>query len=283
MRAAFACGVCASVLVGAARVSTAQDVPAARQDVVSASDFRVRVAAALYLGKVRPRGARIALERALNDTHPAVRAAAAAALGSLGDSAAIAALERRSQAESSPSVRAQVQTSLEQLRTAPPVTVTAAVVPAADRVPIDKARYVVRFGDMRNNTGVAGDNIDVVMRDAARQHRIPGALVVDESDDATLEAARSKHIPIFLLDGALTRLAQARQGGGIGFQAQVEFSVRQVPEHTLKGMLSGAATSVDPAANITENRKRELQTLAVGGAVESALRGADQGLALVAK
>ena len=57
------------------------------RELAEASDFRVRVSAALVLGHTRPDGAREALEEALGDGHPAVRVAVARALGTLGDPA----------------------------------------------------------------------------------------------------------------------------------------------------------------------------------------------------
>src|ERR1700732_1019171 len=89
------------VLATAERSSPAQGVAAAQQDITGSDDFRVRVNAALTLGKAKPPDARALLERALGDAHPALRPAAAAALVALGDPAAIPALERRLAGESS--------------------------------------------------------------------------------------------------------------------------------------------------------------------------------------
>src|SRR5262249_327897 len=63
------------------------------KDLSRASDFRLRVAAALALGKSKEPGSRQALEKALGDSNAAVRTAAAAALGALGDAAALPALK----------------------------------------------------------------------------------------------------------------------------------------------------------------------------------------------
>ncbi|MGH7297395.1 MAG: HEAT repeat domain-containing protein, partial [Polyangiaceae bacterium] len=61
-----AAAVCASV----PRFALAQDPAGALRDLTESPDFRVRVSAALYLGRVRPPGAREALEHALADGHP---------------------------------------------------------------------------------------------------------------------------------------------------------------------------------------------------------------------
>ena len=73
----------------------ADDTSMAKRDVVVAEDFRVRVTAALALGRSRDVTVRPLLERALSDANAAVRTAAAAALGVLGDVGAVAALQRQ--------------------------------------------------------------------------------------------------------------------------------------------------------------------------------------------
>jgi HEAT repeat protein len=102
-------------LIAVERASSAQ-VAAAEQDLATSDDFRIRVGAALLLGKSKPPEARALLERALGDPHPAVRTAAAAALAALGDAAAIPALERRAAGEPSPGAKAEMTASAATLR-----------------------------------------------------------------------------------------------------------------------------------------------------------------------
>ena len=59
--------------------------------------------------------------------------------------------------------------------------------------------------------------------------------------------------------------------------------MRRVPQQTLKGTLSGGATAIEPVRTITATRLAELEDQTLGSAVESAMRGADRGLALAAK
>ena len=240
-----------------------------------AGDFRVRVSAALLLGKTRPEGARAMLEHALDDPHAAVRTAAAAALVSVGDPAALPALERHAREESSGAARAQMETSIATL-SHPGARDSVAPAPA-------RARYAVAIGQMRNLTGVRGSELSDILRDAARTqaHSLPGVVVYDEGDPGTARAA--SRMPLLLLEGQITRLAQAQSSGAMRIEARVEFSVRRVPQQTLKGTLSGGATAVESMRTLSEERVIELQNQTVGSAVESALRGADSGLALAAK
>jgi hypothetical protein len=270
----------------APRLALAQDPVGALRDLSQSPDFRVRVSAALYLGRARPPGAREALETALGDTHPAVRVAAASALGALGDPMAITALARRLGSETSASVKAQIQSSIEQLRRgvapdqggAPQGTPPGAgSTPDASRRQLgSNVHYVVRIGTMRNPTGIRGDELRSVLHDAVRSRAryLKGGAVVD--DPALLAQATERRLPIITLDGSLLQLAETRVAESVQVQARVEFAVSR--EKVLKGMLSGAATTFGSTPTLTDLGRRRLQDDAVDGAVESALRGADQGL-----
>ncbi|HEY3667496.1 MAG TPA: HEAT repeat domain-containing protein, partial [Polyangiaceae bacterium] len=75
------------------------------------TDFRVRVSAALQLGKSLTGDAAAPLEAALDDPHASVRAAAAAALKNLGDLDALPALSAH-RGDKSEAVRAQVASAI---------------------------------------------------------------------------------------------------------------------------------------------------------------------------
>lgn len=258
-------------------IARAQDVAGALRDLTESPDFRVRVSAALFLGHSKAAGALEALEQALGDGHPTVRVAAATALGTLGNQAAIGALSRRLQTESSASVKAQIQATIDKLR--------GGVTPEWQQAPPDGAargvgpavRYVVRLGAMRNPCGVRGEEMRRVLRDAAasRAHGLKGAAVFD-NDPTLLAQAAERHLPVITLDGSLTQLLESRVAGTVQVQARVEFAVRR--EQTLKGTLSGAATTFGSTPSLSDQSRRQLQNDAVDGAVQSALRGANQGL-----
>ena len=275
--------VCAAIglvvlSVSAPRLALAQDPVGALRDLSQSPDFRVRVSAALYLGRTKPVGAREALEGALSDAHPAVRVAAATALGALGDPLAITALARRLGSETSASVKAQIQTTIEQLRRG--VAADQGGAPQADaqhRQLGPNVRYVVRLGVMRNPTGIRGDEMRNVLHDAARSRArfLKGAAVVD-ADPALIAQASERKLPIITLDGSLIQLAESRVAESIQVQARVEFAVSR--EKILKGTLSGAATTFGSTHTLSDLGRRRLQDDAVDGAVESALRGAGEGL-----
>lgn len=256
------------LVTATARISPAADPVAAVRDLASDPDFRVRATAAFYLGKAHPPGAREALERALSDAHPSVRTAAAAALGTLGDAAAIGALEKQKAKEPSASAKAQMQSSIDTLKKSVAV--------------MHGARVVVKLGSMHNNTSLRGDALGVVLGVAARTRAaaVPGLVLTE--DEAVMREAIHRKIPVVILDGSLIGLTEGRDKGNVTYRAQVEFSVRR--DQALRGTLRGAATSYDSLQALGDHaRVVALQNDAVDGAVQSALKGADTGIALVVK
>jgi hypothetical protein len=250
----------------------AQDPVSASRDLQSSDDFRLRVSAALYLGRSHAPNALALLEEALGDVHPAVRTAAAAGLAVLGDRGAVAVLQQTLTAERSSGARSQMVSAIAALSVAP-------APPSVDDK-WDGARYVVAIGNMRNRSGLRGEHASDVLRAATRSHAqsIPGAIVSDSSDSSTLRQAASRHLPVLMIDGSLQRLRVGHQNAQLSYNAQVDFSMRRVPEQQLRGMLSGSATSFGSlSAAHDPGIVTLLEDQAIDGAVESALRGAARG------
>lgn len=253
------------------------------RELTESSDFRVRVQAALRLGRTGGSSARADLETGLRDAHPAVRVACAVALGTMGDASAIPALQQAMRTESFPSAKTSMKETIDKLRAGAGGGGggNAPVDPSAG---LEKAKYVVQLGAMRNNTGQRAD-LDTVMRSAARAKAgsIKGAVILDNPDAAVLRRAGERKIPVLLVDGNLTRLSQSTgRDGGLIVSAQVDLSIRRVPQQTLKGMVSGNASASDDARN-TNKGLNELQNRAVNGAVESAMSSVGSEIAALAR
>jgi hypothetical protein len=273
------------VLVLAA-VTTSGHSIASDRELTESSDFRVRVQAALRLGRSGGTSARSDLEVGLRDAHPAVRVACAVALGTMGDASAIPALQQAMRTESFPSAKTSMKATIDKLRAggAGAAAAAAASAPVDPSAGVEKAKYVVQVGAMRNTTGQRAD-LDTVMRSAARAKAgsIKGAVVLDNPDAAILRRAGERKIPVLLVDGSLTRLSQSTgRDGGLIVSAQVDLSIRRVPQQTLKGMVSGNASASDDARN-TNKGLNELQNRAVNGAVESAMSSVGSEIAALAK
>ncbi len=280
LRRALACVLLGAALSTTAGVATAEDATTTMRELAESTDFRVRVSAALVLGHTRPDGAREALEDALSDGHPAVRVAAARALGSLGDPEALTALQHRLAQDSSSSVTAQLRVSIAELK-----RIAGSDSSEDSRHLSPGVRYVVELGSMRNHSSIGagrGEELAQVLGAAARSRAqaMRGGVFVD-GDESLRQQANARHVPVITLDGNVTQVTESRVGGGMQVQVRVEFAVRR--GQTLKGTVSGGATTFGSGSEITDQGRRKLEDDAVQAAVQSALRGAEDGLLVAAR
>jgi hypothetical protein len=250
------------------------------RELAEAADFRVRVQAALRLGR-NGASARADLENGLRDAHPAVRVACAAGLGNIGDPASIPAIERALRGESYPAVKTAMKETLDKLRASAAVKSGSPSTPTS----LANARYVVQLGTMKNVSGVRSNDLDTVMRSAARAKAgtIKDAVVIDGSDPSIIKRATEKRIPVLQVDGNLTRLTQAvGSDGSTVVSAKVDMSIRKLPQQTLKGTVSGKASATN-GGRATSQGIVDLQNRVVGGAVESAMGSMGAELAALAR
>lgn len=251
--------------------SVAQD-----RELAESPDFRVRVQAALRLGRSGP-SARPDLENGLRDAHPGVRVACAAALGSIGDPASIPALERAMRGETYPTVKNAMKETIDKLQAIANVK--------SSPTSLAGARYVLQLGAMKNLSGVRADDLDGVMRNAARAKAgtIKDAVVVDGSDPTVVKRATEKRIPVLQVDGNLIKLTTTSNDGATVVSAKVDMSIRKLPGQTLTGTVSGSSSGSNGTRVSSEQGMLDLQNRVVGGAVESALRSMSSELAVLSK
>jgi hypothetical protein len=269
----------ASMMLVVAAVATSGHSTAGDRELTESSDFRVRVQAALRLGKTPGASSRADLETGLRDAHPAVRVACAVALRDMGDSSSIPALQRAMSSESFATVKTSMSEAIEKLKKG-----GSAPSAAGGSKSLGNAKYVVQLGTMRNNTGQRAD-LDNMMRSAARAKAgtIKHAVVAEPTDATLLNQATASGVPVLLVDANLTRLSQSTgRDGGVIVSAQVDLSIRRVPQQTLKGMVSGNASASDDARNANKGIT-ELQNRAVNGAIESAMTSVGSEIAALAK
>lgn len=255
--------------------SIAQD-----RELAESPDFRVRVQAALRLGR-NGAAARVDLENGLRDAHPAVRIACAAGLGNIGDPASIPALERAAKSETSPTVKTSMNDTIAKIKSVANVKSASPVTPTS----LANARYVVQLGTMKNVSGMRGEDLDGIMRQAARAKAgtIKGAVIIDGSDPSVIKSATEKRIPVLQVDGNLTKLTSTvGTDGATIVSAKVDMAIRKVPGQTLKGTVSGSAAG-SGGSHASESGITDLQNRVVGGAVESAVGSVGNELASLSK
>jgi hypothetical protein len=259
-RRAASVAVVILVMLAATSASTAQDFSALKRDLASGADFRLRVGAALALGKTHAKAAVEPLVGALDDVNPAVRVAAAAALGVLGQREACEALRSHIGHEPSQAVRTQLELALAKLESAKETS----------------ARFLVKVGELRNLTGARGERLAARFRGTtrARAAELPGVELVSEASEGQKEALVRK-LPLLIIDGVLNQLSQGADGEQMMVSAKVEYVFRKMPEHALTGSVTGTARALDSSrASSDQERVAQLELQALEGAIESAMRGA---------
>jgi hypothetical protein len=235
----------------------------------SGDDFRVRLQAALELGKSAEPDALDPLIEALADQNASVRAGAAAALGELGDKDAIPALKER-RLDRSDAVRKQIKATLAILTGE-----------AAESRP---ARLLVKIGAMKNQTAVKSKQIEAELEQESRRKldELPGVFVMARSDEAS-HAAKTK-LPVVMVSGHIQKLQASRDGTDVVYSASVEYILHTMPDQSIAAKVSGSASgslTQDEAKN--EGRAAELRHQVLGAAIASALRRAPRALLAAAR
>lgn len=247
----------------AAGSSAGSNVDVLIDKLSSGADFRVRLQAALELGKTKDIKARLPLENALDDNNAAVRAAAAAALRVLGDDRSIVALTKH-QKDQSAAVRTQIESTINALKE------------AAANAKARKPQVLVQIGKIRNGTKVRTKSVEADMARASREklQHLPGVAVLEEGS-----ATKDKKLAFVMLTGNVKNLEQTRQGDAIVYSASVEFVLHKMPGQTIKGVLSGSAKAEGSAAQAADQEAMDdLRRMALEAAIESAIRRAPPAL-----
>ena len=230
------------------------------------SDFRVRVQAALELGKSKTSKARPPLEGALDDENAAVRAAAAAALKVLGDPRAIKALKKHRK-DSSAAVRSQIKAAIKALRG------------AEEKERAQKVEILIEVGKMRNGAGRASRKMVRQFEKASRSKLgdLPGVEVIDRGKSSKA-ASKSRKLPVVKVTGRLSKLKRTREGSSVVYSARVEFVVHKMPESAIRGTVSGTARASASASTRSTRGDARLMKEALMSAIDSALKRAPDAL-----
>jgi len=280
MMFALALGVHASALQTDALATESEgSVATLARKLEEGPDFRIRVQAALELGKATSRRdvARAALELGLEDANAAVRAACAAGLRVLGDPAALAALQRAKDDESS-AVTAQIAS-----------TIAALELKANGGSAGGKARngnqVLVQVGQVRNATAhqVGGLVQEFRVHSKERLQALPGVELLQEEEDADATAKRRKQ-PVVMLTGHLRQLDQRERGGEVEYAAQVEFIIHRMPGRSIQGKVSGSARVRSGLAQVKSAKQQaELRRNVIEAAIDSAMKRAGEALLAASK
>jgi hypothetical protein len=184
------------------------------------SSYKVRLQAALLLGKIGDRAASGSLTKALGDENRVVRAMAAQSLGRLGAADAVPALKGLLQRERDAFVRTQVEKAL------------AALGPAHDGGK-GKAKIYLTFGSFTGGARLPDPTLLDALR-AALQRELNKLGGVTFSLDSGEEKSFGKSGRLgFLIDGNVTRLDDGLVGGAIEINCDVKVMVARWPSKSI--------------------------------------------------
>jgi len=249
--------VVALFLVTAARAS-ADKVDDLTRTLMQDPAYKVRVQAALVLGKLGDRRAVPALTQALHDENETVRGVAASSLGRIGDKSAANALMVSSSSDSSEFVRSQAKKALEAvtggggaLTTAPPKT---------------GARFYVAIDF--SNAGKGGTEYGRQVREAlARElQKLPSVTlsVAGAGSPPSKSLLVSHHLQGFVVDGTIQRLSSTTSGGQQTIDCDVKAFVATFPDRSIKMMTTeGASLQTGAGPSEESSGKRDCLAAAV--------------------
>ena len=259
-RTAMLAPIAMALLAGAADPAFAQapQIRDVEDSLVHDPSYKVRVEAALILGKLHQQHSLPVLIVASKDPHPAVRATAVRSLGLIGDpggrDAVLAALH-----DQSPTVRRMARDALRGL--ADDAVARDAGAPSIRRRPAKMSIEVRPVGDPRNQ---AGPVIRSHMRDfLVEQLRPLGDVSADEGQPTT-----------YAIGGVIKSLGVARGGPDVEVSCAVQLIVMRQPGNALFLITSGEARVQKPK----RQWRPQLQASMELEAVEGAVRGASEDL-----
>lgn len=255
-----------AALLSAPSAEAQSSAPELVRTLESDPDFRLRVQAALELGRSEAPEALQSLFSALNDDHASVRVAAAAALKIAGKPQAIEVLKLH-RLDRSGVVRAEVNDAVSALEAERPSAA-------------GKPQIFVKMGGLRNGTRVKSKAIEQVVLAQSRKDldALPGIEVLP-NDEEVVAAAEKQEVPVVLVTTSIQRLAAAREGDSVVYSAIIEYLVHTMPGQAIMARVAGRAEAAASREEALDRAKSaELRREVVEAAVRSALRRAPQAL-----
>jgi hypothetical protein len=236
----------------------------------NSGNYRVRVQSAQSLGRIRDPSTVQPLVEALDDEHPAVRAACALALGRIGSREALSPLRRlASSAGQPPEVVSQVRSAIEQIER---MSSTTAATPSPSAASSGSIRFYVGVGTMGNTTGKRSGEIEKTLERLVRDELARGDGIKlappEETPAQTKKILSSKGWTGYYVQGSVTRLEEV--GGQL--HAVISVMVLSNPERDLRMMLQGrGSAALQGRQRPSAQELRELEDTALEGAVRGAI------------
>jgi hypothetical protein len=216
------------LLLGAARARAGVSVEDLCRAVVEDQSYKVKVSAALTLGRVGGAAAVPALVKALADPNNSVRGIAAQSLGKIGESAAVEPLRDLLHRETDAFVRQQAQTALALL--------------TAGGGGNKHAKIYLAFGPFTGGVKSAGPEASKIIADALARElgKLPSVtLSLSAADQHNF--AKTGMLGFFI-DGNITRLDDVVGGGASETNCDVKVMVARWPTKSIISWTNAGAS-----------------------------------------
>jgi hypothetical protein len=213
--------------------------------MLSDPSYKVRVQAALVLGKLGDRRAVPALMKALKDTNSSVRGVACSSLGRLGDTAALTALRAATKDEEG-FVQQAAEKALAQLG------------PAATST---RAKFYLNIGGVANKGKTGGQDAARLVRDVlTRELQKTPNVTLSWEDGGAPDAAglKKRKMSGYYLDGSIVRLSTTASGSYSEVSCDLKMFIATWPARSMIMFTTGgAAVQSGSSARAEEAARRD--------------------------
>jgi hypothetical protein len=240
------------------------------QSLIHDPSYRVRVSAALVLGKLALRRSVPALLRALRDPHPAVRGTAARALGRIADPSTRAALQAATQ-DPSPLVKRMAHDALRALARGGRDPGGA----GGDDDPPRPVRLAFEVKPMGDQSHHATAELRGHMRDYLSSRLRPvGDVSQDPASREQPSRAEAAATRGFIVDGVIKNLSMTTQPTTVEVTCAVQLVISRQPTGGVFLLSTGEAIVQKPRRQFRPQHRSDMEI----EALENAVRGASEDL-----
>jgi hypothetical protein len=199
------------------------------------SNYKVRVQAAIVLGKLRDPSTVESLIKALDDANKTVRGIAAQALGQIGDAAAAEPLRALSRRDDDPFVKGQAEKALAILQSSGGTTAVAA---AASK----KAKIYLSFGPFTGTSKTITPDAAKIVRDVLQRELGKLQVVTTNISPGDQKNFAKSGLLGFYIDGNVTRLDDTTSGSGSETSCDVKVLVAHWPSKSIMSWTNAGAS-----------------------------------------
>jgi hypothetical protein len=214
--------------------------------LLSDPSYKVRVQAALVLGKLGDKRAVPALQKALKDSNPSVRGVACSSLGRIGDPAAIPALKDATKDEEY-FVRQAAEKALSQLS-------------ATTQVSPGKAKFYLNIGGVANKAKSGGPDASRMVRDVLVRELVKTPNVTlgwDGGGPPDATALKKRKMTGYYLDGSIVRLSTTPSGSFSEVSCDLKMFIATWPAKSMIMFTTGGAAVQSGSSPKAEDAARK--------------------------